>query len=297
MSFLLRYAASLPFADASKIAAMGHGYGAQAVLAWRALPNSPLDAVVILDSTLAYAAFDSLRFTRVKEAVGRNTKSAVPVLLFADRERHPRFETFDPYLKFAARYDVAAPALPASAFVSQGHIGKEDETRHTWETVCEVTLKFLDGHLRGNADALQGLRASNAAAPLHIHYRAGAPPPPTGAQIIRLYRAEDAAKPQALTALLKIAEPDAIVNAASILFDGDEKKQAIELLQHAAKLHTHSALLQHALGDALQRSGDSAGAGAAYDKTLDLLGADESLTDGEKADLRLFIEGARKKER
>jgi len=37
---LLRFAATLPFADASKVAAMGHSYGAQAMLGWRAQPNS-----------------------------------------------------------------------------------------------------------------------------------------------------------------------------------------------------------------------------------------------------------------
>ena len=40
LQFLLRYAATLPFADVSKVAAMGHSYGAQAVLGWRARPNS-----------------------------------------------------------------------------------------------------------------------------------------------------------------------------------------------------------------------------------------------------------------
>ena len=51
LSFLLRYAATLPFADSSKVAAMGHSYGAQAMLGWRARPNSALDAVVFLDSS------------------------------------------------------------------------------------------------------------------------------------------------------------------------------------------------------------------------------------------------------
>ena len=58
LSFLLRYAATLPFADISKVAAMGHSYGAQAMLGWRAQPNSPLDAVVFLDSTVEYRPLD-----------------------------------------------------------------------------------------------------------------------------------------------------------------------------------------------------------------------------------------------
>src|ERR1039457_3336486 len=50
LGFLLRYASTLSFADVSKVAAMGHSYGAQAMLAWRAGANSPVDAVVVLDS-------------------------------------------------------------------------------------------------------------------------------------------------------------------------------------------------------------------------------------------------------
>src|ERR1035437_8348678 len=58
LNFLLRYAATLPFAGISKVAAMGHSSGAQAVLAWPARPNSALDAVVFLDSPVEYRRLD-----------------------------------------------------------------------------------------------------------------------------------------------------------------------------------------------------------------------------------------------
>src|ERR1019366_7791770 len=103
LNFLLRYAATLPFADISKVAAMGHSYGAQAMLAWRARPNSALDAVVFLDSTVEYRPLDE--FADFKAALERNRNSTVPVVMFADRRRHPRWEGFDPYLQFAARYE------------------------------------------------------------------------------------------------------------------------------------------------------------------------------------------------
>src|ERR1039457_1464997 len=50
LGFLLRYASTLSFADVSKVAAMGHSYRSEAMLAWRTGPNSPVDAVVVLDS-------------------------------------------------------------------------------------------------------------------------------------------------------------------------------------------------------------------------------------------------------
>ena len=77
LSLLLRYAATLPFADASKVAAMGHSYGAQAALAWRAQPNSPLDAVVFLDTNVDYAGLDAPQFAKTKAALERNLKSPV----------------------------------------------------------------------------------------------------------------------------------------------------------------------------------------------------------------------------
>src|ERR1017187_1673234 len=95
LNFLLRYAATLPFADLSKVAAMGHSYGAQAVLSWRARPNSALDAVVFLDSTVEYRPLDEA--ASFKASLDRNRNSTVPVLMFADSRRQPHFEVFDPY--------------------------------------------------------------------------------------------------------------------------------------------------------------------------------------------------------
>ncbi len=55
MDFLIRFAKARPGLDLGPIGAIGQSYGAQAVLAWRAENNSPLSAVVSLDSTVEYA--------------------------------------------------------------------------------------------------------------------------------------------------------------------------------------------------------------------------------------------------
>jgi hypothetical protein len=60
MEFLSRYARGLPFADADLLAAMGHSYGANAVLAWRAVPFSSVRAVVTLDSGLEAVSLDAV---------------------------------------------------------------------------------------------------------------------------------------------------------------------------------------------------------------------------------------------
>ncbi len=52
MEFLARYARGLPFADVDRLGAMGHSYGAWAILCWATEPDSALRAFVTLDSGL-----------------------------------------------------------------------------------------------------------------------------------------------------------------------------------------------------------------------------------------------------
>src|SRR5205823_5961260 len=63
---VMRFAATLPFADLSRLAAVGHSFGAQASLAWHAEPNSPLDAVAALDTTVEYGTLDWPGFAPLK---------------------------------------------------------------------------------------------------------------------------------------------------------------------------------------------------------------------------------------
>jgi pimeloyl-ACP methyl ester carboxylesterase len=295
LSVLLRFAATLPYVDASKVAAMGHSYGAQAVLGWRAQPNSPLDAVVFLDSTVEYVGLDEPRFAHTKASLERNVKSPIPVVMFADRERQPKFETFDPYLKFAPRFEFGTPALEHNAFVSQGAMLKDDAVRRTYESVCIVALKFLDAYLKADAPALQWLHAGGGGAPLHMRYRAPAPLPPTGAQLAHLYRGEAPAPAQEIASLMKASDAETIVDAASVLFDAGQKKEAITLLQAGGRVHARSAVIEMAIGEALQQTGDAAGAASAFDKALALLPADDTLNADEKARVRKSIEEAHKK--
>jgi tetratricopeptide (TPR) repeat protein len=281
--------------DAGRVAVMGHSYGAQAVLGWRAQPGSPVDAAVFLDSAPAYAGFDAPEFARIKAALERNVESAAPVMLFAARDRHPKFEGFDAYLKFAPRYEAAAPSLEHNAFVSQGALGGDQATRRSYEAICAFILNFLDGYLRGDAQALERLHNAGSGGPVHVRYRTGAPAPPTGAQIARLYRAEGSPNPQTLAAFLKGADTGALAGAAAILMEAGETQQAIGLLKSAAHLHPRSAALGRALGDALRQSGDTKSALEAYERALALLPADDRLDEAAKAQLRVAIDAARTK--
>jgi dienelactone hydrolase len=289
LEFLLRYAATLPYADTSRLAAMGHSYGAQAMLAWRARPNSALDAVVFLDSAVEYRPLDDA--PGFKAALERNRNSAAPVLMFADSRRQPRFEVFDPYLAFAARHEVTVDGMEHNAFVSQGAIRKDDTVHRNYEAICLVISRFLDGYLKGDAQALAWLRNPPAeGALLQLRYKAPQPVPPTSAQIVRLYVSEGPSDMEALSALVRNAEPDLLTGAADLLFDEGRKREAAGLLTWAAPILPKSALLRTALGEVLSAIGDKAGARAAFEKALAILPEDVTLDAGQKAHTRNAIE-------
>ena len=288
LNFLLRYAATLPFADLSKVAAMGHSYGAQAVLSWRARPNSALDAVVFLDSTVEYHPLDD--FAAFKTALERNRNSTVPVVMFADSRRQPHFEVFDPYLGYAARHEVSVDGLEHNDFVSQGATGKDDAVRRKYEAICSVILQFLDAYLKGDGQALAWLQNPGEGGLLRLRYKAPRAAPPTSAQVVKLFVSEGPANLQALSAFVKNADPDLVTDAADLLFDQGRKREGLGLLTWAVPVLPKSALLRAALGEALADMGDKAGSRAAFEKSLELLPEDGTLDAGQKAETRKLVE-------
>ena len=288
LQFLLRYAATLPFADVSKVAAMGHSYGAQAALAWRARPNSAVDAVVFLDSTVEYHPLDDA--PAFKAALERNRNSTVPVAMFADARRQPHFDVFDPYLKFAARYETLVDGMAHNDFVSQGAVGKSDAIRRNYEAICGVIVTFLDAYLKGDAQARASLQNPGERGLLQLRYKAPNPVPPSSAQVARMYASEGPADLQALASLLKTADPDLLTDAADLLFEAGRKREGLGLLTWGVPILPKSALLRAALGEALATMGDKAGARAAFEQALELLPADPSLDASQKAETRKAVE-------
>src|ERR1039457_992672 len=148
-------------------------------------PVRPWDAVVFLDSTVEYRPLDE--FESFKASLERNRNSTVPVVMFADRRRHPHWESFDPYLQFAARYEAAVDGMDHNDFVSQGATGKGEAVRRTYEAICQVILRFLNGHLKGDAEALKSLRDAGTPGLVQVAYKAARPAPPTSAQVAKMY--------------------------------------------------------------------------------------------------------------
>jgi tetratricopeptide (TPR) repeat protein len=175
-------------------------------------------------------------------------------------------------------------------FVSQGASGKSEPVKRNYEALCNVILRFLDGHLKGDAEALRSLRGAAAGGLLQVAYKAARPVPPTSAQIVKMYAAESPANLEPLSALVKENDADLVVGAAALLFDEGRKREGASLLKWAAPLLPRSADLQRALGEALLSLGDKAGSRSAFEKALVLLPEDVTLDAGQKAQTQKAVE-------
>jgi hypothetical protein len=86
MNFILNAIKTLPFINFSKIAAIGHSYGAQAVLGYQAEASALLTCLILLDSTMDYSLdANPDDFELLTEKVyANNEKINVPMLVFAN---------------------------------------------------------------------------------------------------------------------------------------------------------------------------------------------------------------------
>ena len=210
--------------------------------------------------------------------------------VLVDSRRQPRFEVFDPYLAYAARYEAGVDGMEHNDFVSQGAIGKNDAVHRNYEAICAVILRFLDAYLKGDAQALSGLQNPAAGGLLQLRYKAPRPVPPTSAQIAKMYASEGRSNMQALFALVKNADPGLLTDAAELLFDQGRSREGLGLLTWAVPILPKSALLCAALGEALAAMGDKPGARSAFERALVLLPEDGTLDAGQKAHTRKAIE-------
>lgn len=88
MDFMLNSVKHLPFIDFSRISAIGHSYGAQAVLAYQAEDRSPVSCLIIIDTTMDYTVdaspdgFEKL----TRRLYGKIGNINAPMLVFANPE-------------------------------------------------------------------------------------------------------------------------------------------------------------------------------------------------------------------
>lgn len=304
-AWLMRFAQTLPFADTGRVAAVGHSFGAQASLAWHAAPNSPLDAVVVLDTTVEYGGLEWPGFAPLKQQLEAGKRNSAPALLFAARRRHPQFETFDAYLRFAPRYEATVDYLDHNDYVLHGVLGKTlrlDRTqlapaRRSYDRVCEHVLQFLNAYLKQDRGALAWLEERTQGVGLdesfELRYKAPRPAPPTGRQIVSLLDRLGAEKTRALLRSLgEDLDRDAVLLAGRALFEAHRRPEAVTVFTWATELYPQSAHVHQALGDLLKAERDAPRAKEVYERALSLIAGDPDLTEPEKLHAREEIQEA-----
>jgi dienelactone hydrolase len=301
MDFLVRYAKARPEFNLGAIGAIGHSYGAQAVLAWRAEKNSPLGAVVSLDSTVDHNPVDDPGLATLKARLASADHLAGPILIYAAKDEKPDFVAHWGYLKYTQLYTAAVPDVEHNDFVTQGaarfaflpgrRIPPERAAaiRAQYDRVCLHSREFFDAYLKGDKQAelslkraAQGDRTNGASFALTI--REPSPLPPTAGQLVELalQRGIDAAIGVAKRFGSEISE-ESLGDAGFGLTSEGKRSEAKALVLLRCELYPSSWIAQKLLADWLLDEGDRAGALAAYRRAEKLIAAGAKPPASERA--------------
>jgi tetratricopeptide (TPR) repeat protein len=295
LEFLFRFARELPFADADRLGAMGHSWGAIAVLHWAALPDSSLRAFVTLDSGLEYASIDDTGaealILHMKTNKG-NIRAAA--LRFAGRPTlKTNFDFLEPYLKYAPDYRAAVAGLTHNDYLTQGAIGPallpekwpdpKGVRRTGYDRICRHILLFFDAALKQQTAAREALQKSVRGEGLddgfRLTFKPAAPVPPTSRQLA-VYLKEHGVEKTLALAPKTAGRPnptDRLAAAAACLLRDGDAAAALPALRYAVKEDPKSTILHIWLGQALALTGDRAGALAAYRKAAELHPGDQTM--------------------
>jgi pimeloyl-ACP methyl ester carboxylesterase len=290
LGFLAAFARALPNADADRLGVMGHSYGAWVSFAWTANIDSPVRALITLDSGFEYDSlpegpeFLQLHMKRNE----RNIRAAT--LRVASTERKPHFEYLDPYLKFVPRYEVSITSLTHNDYLTHGAIRPDlipekwpdarKERRASYDRLAEVIFNFLDASLKQRPEARgflsQSVERSASDSRLHLQFKAAAPVPPTQRQMAQYLQRYGAERAIAMLRAFPNVTESKMVGGIMALSDDDDIKTALPSLLLAEKTYPKNAGIETMLGEVLARTGDKAGAEKAYRKALVLLPDDDS---------------------
>jgi tetratricopeptide (TPR) repeat protein len=298
LEFLSRAARELPFADADRLAAMGHSWGAIAVLHWAALPDSPLRAFVTLDSGFEYGAVEDCGAEPLvfhMRANKGNIRAAA--LRFSGRPTlKTNFDFLEPYLKYAPDYRATVTGLTHNDYLTHGAIGPallsekwpdpKGVRRTNYDRICRHILLFFDATLKQQAAAREALQKSVRGEGLDdgfkLTFKPAALAPPTVRQLADYLKQHGVEKTLELARSIPGTRPNWVAGAANTLVAEGDTAAALPALRWAVKEYPKHTVYQIWLGQALAVTGDRAGALAAYRKAAELFPHDESI-DNERA--------------
>jgi hypothetical protein len=298
LEFLARAARELPFADTDWLGAMGHSWGAIAILHWAALPDSSLRAFVTLDSGFEYVAVEDCGIEPLVFHMRTNKGNIrAAALRFASTKRKPNFDFLEPHLRYAPRYEAAVASLTHNDYLLHGAIrpallprkwpDPKGARRTSYDRLCRHVLLFFDATLKQQAAARASLQKSVRGEGLDdefkLRFKPAGPVPPTNPQVAVYLKRHGVKKTLALVRSLTDRPTDRLAAGAYCLIRDGEATAALPALRFAIKEAPTVAAYQVWLGQALTLTGDRAGARAAYRKAAELLPGDKSAEGGREA--------------
>jgi hypothetical protein len=291
LEFLSRFARELRFADADRLGAMGHSWGAIAVLFWAALPDSALRAFVTLDSGFEYISVEDCGIEPLMYHMRTNKGNIrAAALRFASAERKPDYDHLEPHLKYAPRYEAAVASLTHSDYLTHGAVrpalmpekwpDPKGARRTSYDRLCRHILLFLEATLKQQAAARESLEKSVRGEGLddgfRLKFRPATRVPPTNRQVADYLKRHGVEKTLELVRSMSDRPTGRLAAGAYCLVQDGDAKAALPALRLAIKDHSKTLIYQVWLGEALVLTGDRAGALAAYRKAAELLPGDES---------------------
>ncbi|MYN25862.1 hypothetical protein GTP69_05535 [Duganella sp. CY42W] len=291
ISFLLGYAATLPQADGSHVAAIGYSFGGLAnVLA--AARDDRISALVSLDGSVRY-------FPAIVQQAAYATpeRLALPMLYLGGKpytaEMMNRFKQVPTYslmnqMKFSDLYNVTMYTMTHAAFQSESlrlgpeprfdEYSREEATlAHGW--MGRYVLAFLNAYLRNDAAALAFMNNKPAAnkVPTHLlvidaHHAEGAPPTlaTMAAQFAKHGHKDLAGIYRDMRQREAEFKPDerSLISWGEKFFDVNRYPEAIEIYQLSTSLYPDSARAMFYLAMTYDRHHDNALAIDAYQRVL-----------------------------
>src|SRR5262249_36156362 len=237
-------------AAADRLGAMGHSWGAIAVLHWAALPQSSLRAFVTLDSGFEYVSVEDCGAEPLVYHMRSNKGNIrAAALRVASAERKANFDLLEPHLKYTPRYEATVAALTHNDYLTHGAIrpallpqkwlDAKQARRTGYDRICRHILYFFDATLKQQAAArealLRSVRREGLDAGFKLRSRPAPQIPPTTRQLAVYLQQHGVEKTVAFIRTVPDYPIDRLVGAASVLIEDGDPKAALPALLLVAK--------------------------------------------------------------
>jgi dienelactone hydrolase len=301
-------------ADLSRLGAMGFSYGGAAALLV-AMRNPDVDAVVGFDASFIAKRFGGI----IRNSPSFNLESlTVPLLEF--HRRDPATVSYDltNTLRYSRRYSFDIEGLDHVDFNSYsllygaargteaGTNAKLGAKQTAYREMARYTLKFLDAYVKRRGEDAPLKRPDDwkgyGPESLTFRFSEALPAPPSASDLLTVIREEGIERGEQLYTELRRRDANAAVllepridEIGNSLLGGGKTDEALRVFKWNAEAYPRSASAYYGLAQAYEKKGDLACVAYAYRKALEVLPADTTTSESDKAVVRRDADAALKK--